>query len=100
MAWAAYLGDKQPDGYAAPARCKDVSGLPPTYIDVGTVDLFRDENLTFASRLVTAGVPTAFHMIPGAYHGSELLAPDAALSKRIIARRMAAMRRALHPAQD
>jgi len=97
MGWAAYLGGQPADGYAAPTRCEDLSGLPPTYIDVGTVDLFRDEDLAFASRLVASGVPVEFHLIPGAYHGSETVAPDAALSKRIIARRMEAMGRALHP---
>ena len=56
-AWAWYLGDGKPDEYAAPARAEDLSGLPPAFIDVGTVDLFRDEDIAFAMRLMAAGVP-------------------------------------------
>ena len=94
-AWAWYLGDGQPDPYAAPTRAPDVSGLPPAYIDVGTVDLFRDEDIAFAQRLMQAGVPTELHISPGSYHASELFAPEAALSQRIWARRLEALRRAL-----
>jgi acetyl esterase/lipase len=94
-AWAWYLGGTEADGYAAPARAEDLSGLPPTFIDVGTVDLFRDEDLAFAARLVQAGVPTELHLYPGAYHASEGFAPTAALSQRILATRLDALRRAL-----
>lgn len=94
-AWAWYLGGKPADQYAAPARAEDVAGLPPTYIDVGTIDLFRDEDITFAMRLMAAGVPTELHVYPGAYHGSELFAPEAELSKQIWAGRFAALRQAL-----
>lgn len=94
-AWKWYLGDGKPDLYAAPARAEDLSGLPPTYIDVGTVDLFRDEDIAFANRLMQAGVPTELHVNPGAYHAAEVFAPDSALGQRIWADRFAAMRRAL-----
>jgi acetyl esterase/lipase len=94
-AWAWYLGDGEPDAYAAPARADDVAGLPPTFIDVGELDLFRDEDISFALRLLEAGVPTELHVHPGAYHGSEAFAPDAALSQRISALRLDALRRAL-----
>ena len=65
-AWGWYLGGGKPDYYAAPARCEDLSGLPPAYIDVGTCDLFRDEDIAFAMRLMQAGVPTELHVNPGA----------------------------------
>ena len=94
-AWKWYLGDGQPDGYAAPTRAEDLAGLPPTFIDVGTVDLFRDEDIEFATRLMQAGVPTELHVNPGAYHGSENFAAEAPLSRRIWARRIDALRRAL-----
>jgi acetyl esterase/lipase len=94
-AWKWYLGEGKPDQYAAPARAEDLSGLPPTFIDVGTVDLFRDEDIAFAGRLMQAGVPTELHVYPGAYHASEALAPDAPLSRRIWERRVDALRRAL-----
>lgn len=94
-AWAWYLGGKEPDQYAAPARAEDLSGLPPTYIDVGTVDLFRDEDIAFAQRLMQAGVPTELHVNPGSYHASENFAGEAALSRRIWDQRIDALRRAL-----
>ncbi len=94
-AWQWYLGDGKTDQYAAPARAEDLTGLPPTYIDVGTVDLFRDEDIAFATRLMQAGVPTELHVNPGAYHAAEVFAPDATLSQRIWARRIEALRRAL-----
>jgi len=94
-AWAWYLGGREADQYAAPSRAADLSGLPPTYIDVGTVDLFLDEDLELASRLLQAGVPTELHVFPGSYHASEKMAPDAALSRRIWATRLDALRRAL-----
>src|SRR5215469_6830734 len=94
-AWQWYLGGAKPDQYAAPARAEDLSGLPPAYIDVGTVDLFRDEDIAFATRLMQAGVPTELHVNPGAYHAAEVFAPQSALSERIWTRRYEALRRAL-----
>ncbi|PRZ41236.1 acetyl esterase/lipase [Antricoccus suffuscus] len=94
-AWQWYLGGSPADQYAAPARAEDLTALPPAYIDVGTVDLFRDEAVDFAQRLMAAGVPCELHVNPGAFHASEIFAPDAALSQRIRATRLAALRRAL-----
>jgi acetyl esterase/lipase len=94
-AWAWYLGGKEADHYAAPSRAADVSGLPPAFIDVGTVDLFRDEDIAFAQRLMQAGVPCELHITPGSYHASEVFAPEAALSQRIWARRVEALKRGL-----
>jgi acetyl esterase/lipase len=94
-AWAWYLGGKPADQYAAPTRAADLSGLPPAFIDVGTVDLFRDEDLAFAQRLMAAGVPTELHVHPGSYHAAETFAPDAALAKRIWALRLDALSRGL-----
>lgn len=91
-AWKWYLGGNQADHYAAPARAEDLTGLPPTFIDVGTCDLFRDEDIAFANRLMQAGVPTELHVYPGAYHASETFAPEAALSQRIVNTRIAALK--------
>ena len=71
--WRSLLG-KEPGSagvspYAAASRAADVSGLPPTYISVGGLDLFLEENLNYADRLSRAGVPVEFHMYPRAYHG-------------------------------
>ncbi|MDC0188191.1 alpha/beta hydrolase [bacterium] len=94
-AWDWYLGGKNADEYAAPARALDLSGLPPTFIDVGELDLFRDEDIEFAKRLLQAGVSTELHVYPGAYHASESFAPEAELSKQIWTKRIEALKRAL-----
>lgn len=92
-AWTWYLGGQEPDGYAAPARAKDLTGLPPAFIDVGEMDAFRDEDTLFAQRLLQSGVPCEFRIYPGAYHASEIFAPEAELSKRIWAGRAEALKR-------
>ena len=95
-AWEWFLGGRPADGYAAPARATDLAGLPPAFVDVGDMDLFLDEDIAFVQRLLQAGVPTEFHVYPGAYHASEVFAPQAELSQRIWGNRIAALRRALH----
>ncbi|HEY0533644.1 MAG TPA: alpha/beta hydrolase [Actinoplanes sp.] len=95
QAWEWYLGGKPADHYAAPTRAEDLAGLPPAFIDVGTVDMFRDEDIAFAQRLMQAGVPTELHIHPGSYHAAETFATDAALSQRIWALRIDALRRSL-----
>ncbi|WP_288480332.1 alpha/beta hydrolase [uncultured Deinococcus sp.] len=98
-AWNWYLAGQAADLYAAPARAStaQLAGLPPTFLDVGELDPFRDEDIAFATRLMQAGVPTELHVYPGAFHGSEHMVPDAELSVRIHQTRLAALRRALRP---
>jgi acetyl esterase/lipase len=84
--WSSYLGprfgtDDIPP-HAAPARATDLSGLPPTYLMVGTLDAFADEDLDYALRLNHAGVAVEAHLYPGAPHGFEGFAPDAAVSRQ------------------
>lgn len=55
--------------YAAASRIADVAGLPPTFLSVGGLDLFLEENVAYADRLGRAGVPVEFHLYPRAYHG-------------------------------
>jgi acetyl esterase/lipase len=103
LGWKAYLGrdgggsDVSP--YAAAARATDLTNLPRAYISVGTLDLFIDENIEYAQRLIQAGVATEFHVYPGAFHGFDLFAPSAKVSKQFKADRDNALRRALHDAQ-
>jgi len=83
--WEAYLGGQFSESlpsYAVPARAPDLSALPPTYIAVGGLDLFLDEDLAYARRLMEAQVSTELHVFPGAFHGFEFIAPEARVSKR------------------
>lgn len=84
-AWHAYLGEEpggeQVSPYAAPARREDLSGLPPAWIGVGTLDLFHDEDLAYAERLRAAGVPCRTTVVPGAFHGFEAVLPQAGPSR-------------------
>jgi acetyl esterase/lipase len=75
LGWRCYLGDRfgaDVPAEAAPARATDLTGLPPTFVAVGAVDGFRDEDIDFATRLSQAGVPTELHVYPGAPHGFQL----------------------------
>lgn len=74
--WESYLGkacggEEVPD-YAVPSRRADLSGLPPAWIGVGTLDLFHDESLAYAQRLQEAGVPCEFYPVQGAFHGFDI----------------------------
>jgi acetyl esterase/lipase len=86
LGWSCYLG-REPgsDGvpaYAAAARAEDLAGLPPTWIGVGLLDLFRYEDIDYAARLLAAGVPTELHVYPGAPHGFEVLMPGTEVARR------------------
>ena len=97
--WAWYLGDAYGSDdispYAAPIRATHLEGLPPTFIDVGTHDLFLDEDREFAERLEAAGVPVEFHINEGAYHAAELFARDVPPSQLIWSKRFDALKKAL-----
>ncbi|MFF5232832.1 alpha/beta hydrolase fold domain-containing protein [Dactylosporangium sp. NPDC000521] len=95
VAWNAYLGGNPADAYAAPARAADLAGLPPTYLDTGELDLFRDEDVGFAQRLEAAGVEVRFECWPGAVHAFERIAPGAAVSRTAVERRRNALARDL-----
>ena len=99
--WTALLGDERGTDavspYAAPPRMSDLSGLPAAFIDVGALEVFRDEDVDYALRLMRAGVPTELHVYAGAYHGWDGFAPMARISQAAVAARIAALRRALLP---
>ena len=99
--WASLLGG-EPCGadvapYAAAARATQLAGLPPTYLCVGALDLFLEEDLEYARRLLRDGVPTELHVYPGAYHGFNM-APDAHVSRAFTRDLTDALRRALQAA--
>lgn len=83
-AWDMYLGEnnrKDVSPYAAASRATDFSRLPPTFTFVGSLDVFRDENIEYVTKLLQAGVPTEFHIYPGCFHGFDAFVPDAEVSK-------------------
>jgi acetyl esterase/lipase len=94
--WDAILGsnrgksDVKPS--AAPARMIDATGLPSTFIDVGELDIFRDEDIDYAKKLVQAGISCELHVYPGCIHGFELMAPQANVSQRALQNRYQAIR--------
>jgi acetyl esterase/lipase len=100
FAWSALLnappGTDGVSMYAAPARADDLSGLPKTFISTGALDLFLEEDMEYARRLMREGVPVELHVYPGAYHAFDLQfdARVAADAKRDSS---SALRRALHP---
>jgi acetyl esterase/lipase len=100
--WSAYLG-RAPGAadipsYAAPARATDLAGLPPAFINCGALDLFADEDIAYARRLMHAGVATELHIYPGAFHGFPL-APGTHLAAVAERDRIDALRRAFEEIQ-
>lgn len=100
LGWRAYLqqepGSDGVSPYAAAIRAEDVRGLPPTYIGVGTPDLFRDENIAYAQRLMQAGVPTELHVYADGFHGFDGFAADSDAAQRFTAEYTRLLSRALH----
>ncbi|KAK6380206.1 hypothetical protein LTS17_005395 [Exophiala oligosperma] len=95
VGWRAYLGKlcgtDRVSSYAAPARARSLDGLPETYLDVGGLDLFREENIAYVARLTEANVPVEFHLFPGVPHAFELLAPEAEVTRKALATRLRAL---------
>jgi acetyl esterase/lipase len=81
------VGDTPVDPTAAPSRLTDATGLPPAYVEVGQLDIFRDEDITYALTLSHAGVPVELHMHPGVPHEYDAIAFDADVSRRALADR-------------
>jgi acetyl esterase/lipase len=97
--WSALLGvapgSPNVSPYAAPARAQDLSALPPTFISTGALDLFLEEDMEYARRLIRHGVPTELHVYPGAYHAFDILT-SARVAKDAKRDSLAALRRFLH----
>ncbi len=100
--WKSFLGQepgraKAPKG-SVPARLADLSGLPPAFIGVGSLDLFHDEDVEYARRLNRAGVGCELIVIPGAFHGFDmagLINPKNRVAKWFNAAKLDALRRGL-----
>ena len=76
--WSAMLGSIDPSGdvpaHCSPARAATVAGLPPAFVAVGALDLFVDEDIDYAARMIRAGVPVELHVYPGAFHAFDVVA--------------------------
>lgn len=98
IGWGALLGS-EPGGnvprYAAAARREDLNGLPPAWIGAGDIELFFEENETYAERLRAAGVAVEFDVVPGAPHGFAAWAPDAEVTRAFVGRAQAGLERVL-----
>jgi acetyl esterase/lipase len=98
-AWKAVLGNRfggdRVSPYVAPSRATDLGGLPPTFIDVGACEVFRDEAIDYAMRILASGGQCELHVWSGAFHGFYDIAPQAEVSKSCLAARDAWLERLL-----
>lgn len=97
--WESFLGHRPggrsvPKG-AVPARVADLSGLPPAWIGVGSIDLFHDEDVDFAQRLNAAGVPTELIVVPGGFHGFDNMPATIRVVRQFNEAKLAALRAGL-----
>jgi acetyl esterase/lipase len=94
--WRSYLGvpPGSPDvsPYAAAARREDKTGLPPAWLGVGTLDVFCDEGIEYARRLREAGVPCQLDIVPGAFHGFDVLFAKTDVAQQFWASQVRALR--------
>ena len=101
FAWESYLmkecGAIDVPPYSVPARREDLSGLPPTWIGVGTLDLFHEEDVTYAQRLKNCGVPCELHVVPGAFHGFVMAGLQVKVVQDFRNSQIAVMRKYLFP---
>jgi len=97
--WTALLGDRQATSevscYAAPARATDLSGLPPAFIDVGSVEALRDDAIGYATSIWRAGGQAELHVWSGAFHSFDQWVPEALASRSAKAARISWLRRLL-----
>ncbi|SIO09460.1 Acetyl esterase/lipase [Agromyces cerinus subsp. cerinus] len=89
--WSAVLGagigGDSVSPIAAPARLTEFGGLPPAYIEVGDLDIFRDESISYAQRLHAAGISCELHVLPGVTHGHDRVSVEIDVSRRTLAAR-------------
>jgi acetyl esterase/lipase len=84
--WHALLGDligtAEVPGEAAPARATDLTGLADAYIEVGELDIFRDDAIRYAQRLASSGTSSELHVHAGCPHGFDRLARGVGVAER------------------
>jgi acetyl esterase/lipase len=99
LGWECFLGfppgGEDSPAVAVPSRRKDLRNLPPAFIGVGAIDLFVEENIEYAQRLIGAGVSTELIVVPGGFHGFDIFAPESAAAQNFERAKIAALRRGL-----
>lgn len=100
FAWRCVLGDElafspEAPAYAAPSRATDLSGLPPAFIEVGAAEMFRDEDVEYATRIWATGGQAELHVWQGGCHGFDMYAPEAEITRAALATRSSWLRRVL-----
>ncbi|MBN9178676.1 MAG: alpha/beta hydrolase [Microbacterium sp.] len=100
LAWDCVLGEELASSdaapaYAAPSRAADLSNLPPAFIEVGAAELFRDEDVAYASRIWATGGQAELHVWAGGCHGFDMYMPDTEITRAALASRTSWLRRVL-----
>ncbi|WP_431973379.1 alpha/beta hydrolase [Micromonospora haikouensis] len=101
--WRSVLGGLAGDavpGHVSPATADDLSGLPDTYVDAGTAEVFRDEAVAYATRIWAAGGQAELHIWAGGFHGFDALYPQARISAQARRARTDWLARVLTPAGE
>lgn len=92
FAWRCVLGEElafseEAPAYAAPSRASDLSGLPPAFIEAGSAEMFRDEDVDYARRIWATGGEAELHIWSGGFHGFDIYAPESELARAALAAR-------------
>jgi acetyl esterase/lipase len=101
-AWNAVLGSDRddPTGVRVAGRAEELSSLPPTYIDAGTCEVFRDAAVRFATRIWQAGGTAELHVWPGMYHGASIFEPDVTVGRDMMRCQQGFLHRILRMGKD
>lgn len=99
LGWRSLLGDRVGTDavsiYAAPYRATDLSNLPPAFIEAGSAEMFRDENVEYANRIWAVGGSAELHVWSGGFHGFDFFAPETELARAAIDARRSWIKRIL-----
>ncbi|HSQ40284.1 MAG TPA: alpha/beta hydrolase [Anaerolineales bacterium] len=97
--WESYLGQtcgtENVPAYSVPARRTDLSGLPPAWVGVGSLDIVHDESVAYAHRLRECGVECDIDIVPGAFHGFDVFGPQIPVVQKFRRSQIAALRKHL-----